>query len=167
MLVRRAARPLLAVAFVSQGVDTLLNPKSKIEATRPLLDKAQRVVPAAATVDPLLVVRTGGAVKVGAGLMMACGKAPRLAAALLAADLIPSTAAEYPFTSAGHPDARKTQRAQFLQNCALLGGLLLAMADTGGKPSLAWRARHAKKDAEKGVSKLSRRVRKRTKHALD
>lgn len=166
MLVRRIARPLLAAAFVSQGVDTLLNPKSKIEETRPLLDKAQRVVPGAATIDPLLVVRTEGAVKVGAGLMMACGKAPRLAATLLAIDLLPSTAAEHPFTSAGHPDVRKNQRAQFLHNCALLGGLLLAMADTGGKPSLVWRAKHANKDAEKGVNKLSRRARKRAKHTL-
>lgn len=166
MLVRRIARPLLAAAFVSRGVDTLLNPKPKVEASRSLLDKAQRVVPAAATVDPLVVVRTGGAVKIGAGLMMAFGKTPRLAATLLAVDLIPSAVAEHPFTSGGHPDASKTQRAQFLQNCGLLGGLLLAMADTGGKPSLTWRAKRAKKDAEKGIGKLSRRARKHTEQAL-
>lgn len=166
MLLRRVARPLLAATFVSHGVDTLLNPKSRVDAAKPLLDRAQTLVPAAATVDPVLIVRAGGAVKVGAGLMMALGRAPRLAATLLALDLIPSTAAEHPFRSGGYPDDRKIQQAQFLKNCGLLGGLLLAMVDTSGKPSLAWRAKHAKKDAKKGVSKMSRRARKRAENAL-
>lgn len=166
MLFRRVARPLLAATFVANGVDTLLNPKSKVEAARPLLDRAQALTPAAASVDPVLVVRSGGAVKVGAGLMLALGRAPRFAATLLAAELIPSTAAQYPFRSGGYPDDRKAQQTQFLKSCGLLGGLLLAMADTGGKPSLAWRAKHAKKDAKRSVSKLSRRARKRTEEAL-
>lgn len=173
MLFRRVARPMLAATFVASGVDTLLNPKSKVDATKPLLDKAQALVPAAGAVDPLLVVRAAGAVKVGAGLMMALGRAPRLAAALLAVDLIPSTVADHPFTSGGYPDDRKAQQSQFLKNAGLIGGLLLAVADTGGKPSLAWRAKHAKKSAEKAsrrarkqAKRASRRARERTELAL-
>lgn len=167
MLIRRVARPLLAATFVANGVETLLNPKTKVDAARALLDKAQGLVPAAAAFDPVLVVRAGSAVKVGAGLMMALGRAPRLAALLLAVDLVPSTAAEYPFSADGHPDDRKAQQSRFLKNASLLGGLLLAITDTGGKPSLAWRAKHAKRDAKKSVDKLSRQARKRAEKALD
>mgnify|MGYP003579150019 CR=1 FL=1 len=43
----------------------------------------------------------------------------------------------------------------------LLGGLLVVVSDTGGKPSLAWRAKHAKKEVEKA----SRRARKQAERA--
>src|SRR5262249_3232697 len=141
---RRIARPLLAAAFIANGVDMLLHPKSKIDAAKQVLEKAQEAVPSTPAVDPAVYVQAAGALKVGAGLMMALGRAPRLAAAVLALDLIPSTAVEYPFWSGDYPDERKTQQVQFLKNAGLLGGLLLAITDTGGKPSLAWRAKQAR-----------------------
>lgn len=173
---RRIARPLLAAVFVANGVDTLLHPKPKVDAAKQVLDKAQEVSPAAPTVDPVLFVQAEGALKVGAGLMMALGRAPRLAATVLAVDLIPNTAVEHPFWSRDYPDDRKAQRTQFLKNAGLLGGLLLTMTDTGGKPSLAWRAKQARKQARKdakkrveaaskGVEKVSRRARKQADRA--
>lgn len=165
MSFRRIARPLLAAVFIANGVDTLLHPKAKIDAAKQLLDKAQEVAPSAPAVDPVLFVQAQGALEVGAGLMMAIGRAPRLAAAVLAVDLIPSAAVEHPFWSGDYPDERKTRRAQFLKNAGLLGGLLMVVSDTGGKPSLAWRARHTKRDTNKGVEKASRRVRKQAKRA--
>jgi putative oxidoreductase len=159
---RRIARPLLAATFIAGGVEAVLHPKPRTESAQPLLDKAQQLWPAMPSVDPVLVVQAEGAVKAGAGLMMALGRAPRLAAMVLAIDLLPSTAAEHPFRAEGYPDDRKTQRAEWLRNASLLGGLLLAVADTRGKPSLAWRARQAKKSAEK----VSRRARKRAEQKL-
>lgn len=38
MIIRRIARPLLATAFIGQGVETLLNIDSGAEAVRPALD---------------------------------------------------------------------------------------------------------------------------------
>ena len=38
MIIRRIARPLLATAFIGQGVETLLNTDSGAEAVRPALD---------------------------------------------------------------------------------------------------------------------------------
>jgi len=35
MLIRRIARPLLSIAFIGQGVDSLLNPKSARKPRRP------------------------------------------------------------------------------------------------------------------------------------
>ena len=162
---RRIARPLLAAVFVAQGLDTLLHPKPKVDAARQLMDKAQEVAPATPAVDPVLFVQAEGALKVGAGLMLALGRVPRLAATVLAVDLIPNTAVEYPFWTGEYPDERKIQRTQFLKNAGLLGGLLLATTDTGGKPSLAWRAKRAKKDAKKEVEQVSRRARKQAERA--
>src|ERR1700730_10566296 len=41
MLIRRIARPLLSVAFIGQGVDSLLNPKSAAEAAAPAVEGLQ------------------------------------------------------------------------------------------------------------------------------
>jgi len=131
VLLSRLARPLLAAVSVANGVETLTNPKPKIEAMAPLLAKGQGIIPA--PVSPALIVQAGAAVKITAGLMMGLGWAPRLAATVLAVDLIPGTVAEHPFSPAGSPDARKAQQQNFLSHCGLLGGLLLASATAGGK----------------------------------
>jgi uncharacterized membrane protein YphA (DoxX/SURF4 family) len=131
VLLSRLARPLLASVSVANGVETLINPKPKIEAIAPLLSKGEGILPG--PVNPALIVQAGAAVKIAAGLMMGLGWAPRIAATVLAVDLIPSTVAEHPFSSAGSPDARKAQQQNFLSNCGLLGGLLLASATAGGK----------------------------------
>ena len=43
MIIRRIARPLLATAFIGQGVETLLNTDSGAEAVRPALDQDVRL----------------------------------------------------------------------------------------------------------------------------
>jgi hypothetical protein len=43
---------------------------------------------------------------------------------------------------------------QFIKNASVGGGLLLAVADTGGKPSLGWRARRAAKKAAKRAEEV-------------
>jgi putative oxidoreductase len=150
-VLRRIARPLLAAASVTNGVETLLNPKPKIEAVTPLLAKGQGMLPTKQPVNPALIVQAGAAVQVAAGLMMALGWAPRIAATVLAVELIPSTVAEHPFWAGGYPDDRKAHRQNFLMNAGLLGGLLLAI--TAGKPA-------AVKRAKKSAKKLARKVRR-------
>ncbi|MGH3771017.1 MAG: DoxX family protein, partial [Pseudonocardiaceae bacterium] len=127
---------------IANGVDTLINPKPKIEAATPLLEKGQGLLPT--PVNPALFVQAGAAVKIGAGLMMALGWAPRIAATVLAADLVPSTVAEHPFWAPGSPDTRKAHKQHFLSNCGLLGGLLLTITTSGGKRSKRARRRARK-----------------------
>lgn len=162
MLVRRIAYPLLAAAFVANGVDTVLHLKQKAEAAEPLLAQGQAITPVARTIDPGTIVRVDAAIQIGAGLLLAFGRAPRLAATALAAVLIPATAIEHPFWSTDYPDERKDRQLHALKNAGLLGGLLLAITDTRGKPSLTWRAQQAKKKAEKA----SRRARRRAERKL-
>ncbi|MDQ3761313.1 MAG: DoxX family membrane protein [Actinomycetota bacterium] len=153
MLLHRVARPLLGVVSVVNGVETLINPKPKIEATTPVLARGQgMMLPTTQPVNPALVVQAGATVKITAGLLMTLGWAPRIAATVLAVELIPSTVAENPFASVGSPDTRKSRQQHFLSNCGLLGGLLLAITAPGGK-----RFKHAKKSARKTAKKLVRK----------
>jgi len=146
VLVPRVARPLIAAVSIANGVDTLINPKPKIEAATPLLARTQGVLPT--PLSPALAVQAGAAVKITAGLLMAVGWAPRLAATVLAVDLLPSTVAEHPFWAPGPPDTRRAHQQHFLANCGLLGGLLLAATAPGST-----RSRRAKRRAKRRARK--------------
>jgi len=93
--------------------------------------------------DPELLTKVNGGVMVGAGVLLALGKLPRLSAAALAATIIPTTFAGHRFWEADDPDERAAQQIHFMKNVGLLGGLALAAIDTEGRPGIAWRARHA------------------------
>jgi uncharacterized membrane protein YphA (DoxX/SURF4 family) len=92
-------------------------------------------------------VRANGAVQVGAGLLLAAGKAPRLASTALAVTLVPTTLAAHRFWEL-EGEERKAQQVQFAKNLSLLGGLILAAVDTGGQPDLAWRAKHLRAESK-------------------
>jgi uncharacterized membrane protein YphA (DoxX/SURF4 family) len=94
-----------------------------------------RVVPQAPIPsDPKTLVRVNGAVQIVSGLMLATGKAPRLAAAALATSLVPTTLAAHRFWDEGDPATASQQRTLFFKNLSAGGGLLLAAVDTEGKP---------------------------------
>jgi uncharacterized membrane protein YphA (DoxX/SURF4 family) len=84
------------------------------------------------------------------GLALATGRLPRLSALVLAGSLVPTTVVGHPFWAESEPTVRTGQRVHFAKNLGLLGGLLLAVADTGGRESLP----HA-------ATRLSRRSRRR------
>jgi uncharacterized membrane protein YphA (DoxX/SURF4 family) len=154
-LVRRAARPLLAATFVTSGIETLLEPGPHIEQAREAgLDRLP--------VDTATLTRASAAVQVGAGAMLATNRLPRLSALALAASLLPTTYAGAPFWSETDKQARGRKRHDFLTNLGLLGGLLIAAADTGGRESLPHKVgRNTKKTAkraEKTAKKAAQRV---------
>ncbi|HET9254182.1 MAG TPA: DoxX family membrane protein [Pseudonocardiaceae bacterium] len=128
MLLSSVARPLLAAVAVANGMETLRDPKPKLEAAEGLLARVPMKV------DPALIVQADAALKIVGGLLMGLGWAPKLAAIALAADLIPTTVAEHPFSATASPETRRARQANFLSNCGLLGGLLLAVATPDSKP---------------------------------
>ena len=99
-LVRLAARPLLASMFVVGGIDSLRTAPAKADAAEPVTDRLvpllQKLVPQLSD-DPTTLVRINGAVQVAAGLALATGRMPRLSSAVLAATLVPTTAAGHRF----------------------------------------------------------------------
>lgn len=155
MIVRRIARPMLATIFIAGGVDALRNPKFEKQAAAPLIEKGQEVLPDEVTqsvpTDPDTLVKVNAAVQIGGGLLLASGKAPRIASVALAGSLVPTTFAGHPFWEETDPEAKAAQRIHFLKNVSLLGGLLIAAVDTEGKPSVAWRSKKAAKAAQEAV----------------
>jgi putative oxidoreductase len=141
-LSRVVARPLLASMFISGGLDSVRHPETKVAAAQGVTDQLRTVVPSLPK-DTASLVRFNGAVQVGAGVMLAVGRARRLAALALIGSILPTTYAGHRFWEESDPGVRAQQRVHFLKNLGLLGGLILALVDTEGAPSLAWRTRQS------------------------
>lgn len=147
-VLRRIARPLLATPFVTEGARALRSPRPLAAGTDSLAQQLGLPVD-----DPLRLVRLNAAVQIGAGGLLALGRFPRAASLVLAASLVPATFAEHAWWKEEDPELRKDQRFHFAQRIGLFGALLLAAADTHGKPSAAYRARTA---ATRGRKKAHR-----------
>lgn len=146
MLIRRIARPLLSAVFIGQGVETLRNPKVTVDAAEPTVT-ALRTLPEPfgdkVPSDPETAARINAAVQVGGGLLLATGKMPRIASAALAFTVIPGSLGAHMFWTESDPQRKAQKRRDLLADLSLLGGLIIASADTAGKPSLGWRGRQA------------------------
>jgi|ERR1700744_4559582 uncharacterized membrane protein YphA (DoxX/SURF4 family) len=146
MLIRRIARPLLSAVFIGQGVDSLLNPKLAAEAAAPTVDGLRSLPdPVGSNVpsDPQTFAQITAAVQIGGGLLLATGKMPRVASAALAFTVLPANLGAHTFWNESDPQRKSELRKAFLSDLSLLGGLMIASADTAGKPSLGWRGRQA------------------------
>jgi putative oxidoreductase len=117
-VMRLIARPMLASMFVVGGLDSVRNAKEKADAAAPV---TERIVPLAEKAapqlpipsDPATLVRINGAAQVVAGLLLATGKAPRLSSTVLAATLVPTTAAGHRFWEVEDPEQRASQKFHF------------------------------------------------------
>jgi putative oxidoreductase len=165
--VRSAAHVMLASIFVISGIRTLMNPDSKSETAKRVTD---RVGPLIEKIDPRLpsdtrsLVQVKAAVDVGAGLLLATGRLTRPAALALALNLVPTTLAGHPFWAMPKPE-RSGHETHLLKNLGLMGGLLLAAADTQGKPGLTYRTGHAVDRSQRRVKRAVRTARREAKIA--
>ena len=116
---RAAGRVALAAMFITGGADAMLAPGGPAS-------KAEELgVP----MDPEVAVRANGAAMLAAGTALALGVWPRLAAAVLAGTLVPTTLAGHPYWRLDDPAARRQQRTHFFKNLGLLGGALLVLSE--------------------------------------
>jgi putative oxidoreductase len=161
-VVRRLARPMLAAMFIDGGLDQLRHPSSKLAKAEPVIHMLAG--PLHLPDDPELLIRANGAAMVGAGALLATGRFPRLAALVLAGSLVPTTVAGHRFWEEADPIQKRNQRLHLLKNVSLLGGTLLAVVDTGGKPGVPWRTRRVAKDAAR-TARTARREAKLTARA--
>jgi putative oxidoreductase len=151
-IIRRLARPLLAAPLIQSGLDVARHPTPHLENAKPVLDRVSG--PLRLPPDQLLVVRVAGGVTAGAGVLLALGRFPRLAA-LAAVATAPVTHASAPFWQEKDPERRRQKRTELVKNLGLLGGALLASVDTGGQPDLAWRGRRAARTAKRAAAAAS------------
>lgn len=140
-IIRGIARPLLAASFVSGGIETLREPEPRVEKAEAVAPQIAERLPVPDETDQL--VRINAIVQVVAGGFLAIGRLPRLAAAALAASLVPTTLAGHRFWEEEDAAQRAQQQIHFVKNLGLLGGLILAAVDTEGAPSLRWRTERA------------------------
>ena len=137
---------MLSSIFVLQGFDAMVNPER-------VSSRAESVVQPLAERVPLIpneteqAVRLNGAVQFAGGLLLSMGRLPRLSALAIAATLVPTTLAGHRFWEAEEDETQAQQRIHFLKNLTMFGGLLIAVGDTAGNPSLAWRTRHTARSA--------------------
>lgn len=143
-LLRTLARPLLASVFVVDGWDAMRHPERHAEKLEPIakpLASASEKVPGLPR-DTTTLARYSGAVSVAAGVMLATGRKPRLAAGVLTLIAVPMTMAN--LTRGGEREERRQARSTLLRNLGLVGGLIFAAGDRGGEPSRSWKRQYAK-----------------------
>ena len=105
---------MLASMFVVGGVNALKNAEKAARRQaghRQDHGLAEKIAPAAHPAGRETLVRINAATQIAAGLALATGRAPRLAATVLAASLVPTTAAGHRFWEETRPrPARPTSR---------------------------------------------------------
>lgn len=147
--IRSLARPLLAATYVVDGISGLKSPGERVEAVR-----------AAGLSEPEKLVQASSATQLVGGLALATGRLPRLSALALAGAMVPSTYVRHPFWNADE-GSKPEQRTLFLKNLSMLGGLLLAAADTGGRESLPHAAARVSRRTQKKAAKAAKKAEKK------
>lgn len=113
-------RALVAAPFVVLGAQAAQEPGGRVDLARDL------GVP-----GPEFAVRANGIGMVVGGLVVGFGIAPRPAALLVAALMVPTTLAGHAYWEHDDPSARNANRIHFLKNVGLVGGLLAVAAASG------------------------------------
>ena len=140
-MLRRLARPLLGLAFIDSGISALRDDGRRAERARVLGVK-----------DPAQVTRAVAGVQVAAGTLLVLNRFPRLSALVLAATVLPDAVTGHAFWTEQDKLRKNHERTLFTRDLGLLGGALVAVADTGGRESVPHRAkRNAKKAAKKAA----------------
>lgn len=162
-LVRRIARPLLAAPFVLEGVRTALHPEREIDVYPQAFEAVDSKLSrssAPSFLDVRTILRASGVVAAGAGVLYATDRCPRAAAAALLMT-----------TTVGWAGRRKvwelrgeelTEEIQsLLKDAGLLGGVLLAVVDHDGRPSLGYRANRFIERSQKSAAAKQRALEKK------
>lgn len=170
-LIRAFARPALAAPFIVGGLNQLQNAAKLAPTATPFIHKIAQ--PAGLPDDPELLVKANGGLMVTAGAGLATGVLRKPSAALLAASLVPTTLAAHSFWELDDPRERAIHRSGFFTNLGLLGGLVLALVDTEGRPGLLYRAKLAgdsigrtAETTRREARRTARSARREARHAL-
>ena len=141
---------LLAGTFVAGGLGAWKRSTALAETAAPVTDPIESRLRVGLSSEQF--VQANALVQVVGGGLFALGVWPRAMALLLGASIVPTTLAGHAFWDAEKGEERRAQRIQFLKNAGLLGGLIFAALDTGGRPSVFWSGRKAIGDAADAVS---------------
>lgn len=134
--------------FIAGGLDSFRRSADLAPVAEDVTDPVSDQLGIGANTETL--VKVNGGVQIAGGAMLALGVLPRWAALALAGTLVPTTLAAHRFWEE-EGEARTQQMIHFLKNAGLLGGLLFAALDQGGRPSVFWTTRRAASGAARAV----------------
>ena len=149
-LVRLLARPMLASAYIANGISRVKNPQASASSIAPILGLVKNRVDV--PLSPELAARVTGGAQVAAGALLAIGRFPRISSSILVGTYLIDVVGE----QLSRKDSDETGTAKspsILTKTSLLGGALLASVDTAGRPGLVWRAQHAAADIRDAVER--------------
>jgi len=128
-LAKFTARALLSAIFITGGLGEIKKADQLSEAVDGLLSKLPKSsCSPLPDVDSALLVKVNGATMLAAGSLLALGIKPRLAATVLAAQLVPVTAAGHAFWEKEGAEKQGDQ-IQFCKNLGLIGSLRTVALD--------------------------------------
>lgn len=153
---RTIARSLLASVFVVLGAKSLQRSGQLSPVAEPVTDPIADATGVDASTETLVKVNSG--VQIAGGALLALGIAPRPAALALGASLVPTTLAGHRFWESETPMQKELDTMGFLKNAAILGGLIFAALDTGGRPSVFWTSKKAAGNAADAVSSAAQQA---------
>src|SRR4051794_38165674 len=133
---------MLGATFIAAGTDALRDG-----------DRRARKAGALGVGDAKTMTRAVAGTQIGAGALLALGRFPRLTSLALAATVVPDAVTGHAFWSEQDKQDKQVQRNLFIRDVGLLGGLLVSIADTGGRESVPHRARRGARKARKKAAK--------------
>jgi putative oxidoreductase len=159
---------MLGAIFVVSGARAVAKPDYHVPQAKQITDwitpTLEKTSPSLPT-DTRTLIRINGAVQLAGGLLLTRSRSRRLAAAALAASLVPTTLAGHPFWSHHDPEQRRAHQIHFLKNLGLFGGLLMAALDTEGRPGLMWRGEHLVQDTRDSAMRQMKMARRQARIA--
>lgn len=161
-LVRRIARPLLAAPFIIEGFRTAVTPQRAIDVYPDAFDSADKVLrdsPVPSAVGAREILRISGAIAAGAGIMYATNRSPRIAAVLLLGTTTVGWAGRKKIWELTGQE-RLEELSAIAKDAGLLGGVLLAVVDHDGRPSLSYRTEKFIERSQKNAEKKKRELEK-------
>ncbi|GHO42553.1 DoxX family protein [Ktedonospora formicarum] len=117
-MLKTLSRLFLSGIFIVGGFSTLKEPEGRA-----------KMVAKAGIPQPLQATILNGAVMVAGGFALATDVAPKLAAMALLGALVPTTIVGHAFWKEETPAGKVQQQIQFLKNAAIIGGLLMVLAE--------------------------------------
>ena len=153
---RGLARTLLAGTFVVGGFSSWKRSSKLAVPASKVIEPVKNAIPGSLSAEQLVKVNAG--VQVVAGGLFALGIAPRVMAIVLGGSLVPTTLAGHRFWEIDDDVEKAQQKIQFLKNAGLIGGLIFAALDTGGRPSVFWSGRRVAEGAAAAVASTTHSV---------
>jgi uncharacterized membrane protein YphA (DoxX/SURF4 family) len=146
---------MLATTFITRGVEALRSPNPAADAARSTLEGLSKLPDPVGPNVPTnaeTVAKVTAGVQIGAGLLLASGRLPRISSAALAVSVIPGSLGSHAFWKETDAARKAAERKALFADVGLIGGLIIASVDTEGRPSLGWRGRRAARKVTERVT---------------